>query len=267
MAVDSSGNVRFADTSNNSVRMLQATGAGISVSGIVNSASNQLGAISPGLVVVIYGSGLGPANLTQYTLNSNGLIPQSLAGTSVFFNGAAAPVLYTSANQVAAVVPFNLNNATLVQTYVQYQGQTSTPVNLSVAFVTPAIFTLNGSGTGQAAAVNNTDGSVNGAAHPVKIGDYIQFYITGAGPTNPPSVDGQPNAVPLPVPIVTPVTVTIGGKQVTPQFVGGAPGAVAGVTQVNVQIPSGITAGNAVPVVVTVGNSNTQNGVTIAVSN
>ena len=267
LAVDSSGTVWLADTNNNAVRELQANSGGISVSGVVNAASNQLGAISPGLVVVIYGSGLGPANLTLYQLDANGLVPKSVAGTSVYFNGAAAPVLYTSASQVAAVVPFNLDSATLVQMYVQYQGQTSQPVNLSVAFVTPAIFTLDGSGSGQAAAINNTDGSINRATRPAKIGDYIQFYMTGAGPTNPPSVDGQPNSVPLPVPLVTPVTVAIGGKQVTPQFVGGAPGAVAGVTQVNVQIPSGIAPGNTVPVTVTVGNSNTQNGVTIAVSN
>ena len=267
LAVNSSGNVWLADTNNNAVRVLQPNNAGISVSSVVNAASNQLGAISPGLVVVIYGSGLGPANLVQYQLDANGLIPTTLSGTTVYFNGAAAPILYTSANQVGAVVPFNLDNDTLEQAFVQYQGQTSLPVNVSVAFVTPAIFTLDGSGKGQAAAINNTDGSINGAAHPVKIGGYIQFYITGAGPTNPPAVDGQPNAVPLPIPIVTPVTVTIGGQQVTPQFVGGAPGAVAGITQVNVQVPSGITPGSAVPVVVTVGNSNSQNGVTIAVSN
>ena len=47
----------------------------------------------------------------------------------------------------------------------------------------------------------------------------------------------------------------------------GAPGSVAGVFQVNVQVPSGITVGSAVPVMITLGTSNTQNGVTIAVSN
>jgi hypothetical protein len=40
--------------------------------------------------------------------------------------------------------------------------------------------------------------------------------------------------------------VTIGGKTATVNFAGGAPGSVAGVIQVNAQIPSGITVGGAI---------------------
>ena len=71
---------------------------------------------------------------------------------------------------------------------------------------------------------------------------------------------------PLPVPTAT-VKVTIGGQTANVNFAGGAPGSVAGVIQVNAQIPSGITVGAAVPVVVQVGTSNSQPGVTIAVGN
>jgi uncharacterized protein (TIGR03437 family) len=66
---------------------------------------------------------------------------------------------------------------------------------------------------------------------------------------------------------VAEVKVTIGGKTATVNFAGGAPGSVAGVIQVNAQIPSGITVGGAVPVVVQVGTSNSQPGVTLAVAN
>jgi uncharacterized protein (TIGR03437 family) len=194
-------------------------------------------------------------------------VPTTTGGTRVFINGIPAPVLYASANQVGAIVPYNLGNSSLVQLFVQFQGSTSLPVNLSVATMTPAIFTVSGAGTGQAAAINNKDGSINSASTPVKVGDFIQLYITGVGPTNPPLSDGAFNAVPLPVPVATPVSVTIGGQKVTPQFIGGAPGQVAGVFQVNAQIPSGITAGAAVPVVVTLGTASTQTGVTIAVTN
>ena len=61
------------------------------------------------------------------------------------------------------------------------------------------------------------------------------------------------------------MTVTIGGQTVKPQYAGGAPGLVAGLMQINVQIPSGIQTGNAVPVVVQVGSVSSQPGVTIAV--
>jgi uncharacterized protein (TIGR03437 family) len=265
LTVTANGNVYLADTNNNAIRMLAPTGGGITASAVVNGASNQLGAISPGEVVVIYGSGIGPSTLTTFTPDSNGLVPTNTGGTSVFFNGAPAPVIYSSANQVGAIVPYNLAGS-LVQMFVQYQSATTGLVNLSLASMTPAIFTLNGGGTGQAAAINNKDGSINGAAQPAKIGDFLQLYITGVGQTNPPGTDGAINAQPLPVPQAT-VTATIGGKAATVSFAGGAPGSPAGVIQVNVQVPSGVTAGSAVPVVVTVGTSNTQNGVTIAVSN
>jgi uncharacterized protein (TIGR03437 family) len=166
---------------------------------------------------------------------------------------------------VAAIVPYNLAGS-LVQMFVQYQSATTGLVNLSLASQTPAIFTLNGGGTGQAAAVNNKDGSINGAAHPAKAGDFVQLYVTGLGPTAPPLNDGSVNTPPLPVPQGS-VTATVGGVKATASAVG-APGTVAGVFQVNVQIPSGVAAGNAVPISLTVaGTSSTQNGVTIAVTN
>jgi uncharacterized protein (TIGR03437 family) len=61
--------------------------------------------------------------------------------------------------------------------------------------------------------------------------------------------------------------VTIGGQAAAVQYAGQAPYAVAGVIQINAQIPSGTQAGNAVPVVVQVGSVSTQAGVTIAVGN
>jgi uncharacterized protein (TIGR03437 family) len=265
LAINVAGNVFVADTGNNAVRVLAPTGGGITATAVVNGASNQQGAISPGEVIVIYGSGIGPSNLTTFTLNSNGLVPTTTGGTSVFFNGSPAPVLYASANQVAAIVPYNLAGS-LVQMFVQYQSATTGLVNLSLASQTPAIFTLNGGGTGQAAAVNNKDGSINGAAHPAKAGDFVQLYVTGLGPTAPPLNDGSVNTPPLPVPQGS-VTATVGGVKATASAVG-APGTVAGVFQVNVQIPSGVAAGNAVPISLTVaGTSSTQNGVTIAVTN
>jgi uncharacterized protein (TIGR03437 family) len=152
-----------------------------------------------------------------------------------------------------------------VQVFVEYQGQTSVPVTLPVAPVAPALFTQDSSGKGQAAA-SNQDGTLNGAAHPAKVGSYISFWLTGAGQMNPAGVDGLPGAAPLPL-TAAPVAVTIGGQSVTPQYAGQAPNTVAGVMQINAQIPSGVQAGSAVPVVVQVGSVSTQAGVTVAVGN
>jgi uncharacterized protein (TIGR03437 family) len=265
VAVNAAGNVWVADTLNNAVRYLQFAGGGTTVGAVTSGASNLSGPVAPGEVIVIWGSGLGPTPLVQYQADANGLVPGSLGGTSVYVNGVLAPVVYASANQVAAVVPFGINGS-LSQLYVQSQNVTSAPFNLSVAGQIPGIFTLNGSGTGQAAAINNKDGSINGAAHPAKVGDYVQIYITGAGQTSPAGTDGLINPGPGPVPVGE-VKVTIGGQTATVNFAGGAPGAVAGVIQVNAQIPAGVTAGGAVTVVVQVGTSDSQPGVTLAVTN
>ena len=263
VALDASGNVYVADTLNNAVRLLQVGGFGITVKAVVNGASGLSGPVAPGEVIVIYGAGLGPGQLTQYQPTSSGFVPTNVAGTSVLINGALAPITYTSANQVAAVVPF-VTSGSVAQIFVEYQGQSSAGFNVSVATVTPGVFTLNSSGTGQAAAVNQ-DGSLNGSAKPAKAGNYVSLYVTGAGQTNPGGTDGHLAAVPLPLPLL-PVTVTIGGQPAPINYAGASPGLVEGVMQVNAQVPSGLTPGN-VPVVVQVGTSSTQPGVTIAVSN
>src|SRR5262249_10352058 len=65
LAVDSTGLVYIADSANNAVRVLQPAASGLAIGAVVNGASNLTGAVAPGSVVVIYGSGLGPATLAQ----------------------------------------------------------------------------------------------------------------------------------------------------------------------------------------------------------
>jgi uncharacterized protein (TIGR03437 family) len=63
------------------------------------------------------------------------------------------------------------------------------------------------------------------------------------------------------------VTVTVDGIPAVVQYKGGVFGIVAGLMQVNVQIPAGVKPGGYVPVVLQVGNASTVNGaVWIAVS-
>jgi uncharacterized protein (TIGR03437 family) len=260
VAVDAGGNLYVADSGNNAVRLLQPVAGGLGISAVTSGASNQTGVIAPGEIVVLYGSGMGPAQLAQFKVNAAGAVPASLAGTTVYFNGSPAPVLYTSATQVGVVAPFNLTGPK-ADISVVYQGQVSSSLTVSVAASAPAIFTLNTGGTGPAVAVNQ-DGSLNDAAHAAPAGSVVTMYATGAGQTNPASQDGAPAAVPLPLPVL-PVSVTIGGKSAIVQYAGAAPGLVAGLLQLNVFIPAGLT--GQVPVVLQVGSSSSPNGVTIYV--
>jgi uncharacterized protein (TIGR03437 family) len=84
--------------------------------------------------------------------------------------------------------------------------------------------------------VNNQDGSLNSAANPAQVGSTIVIYASGLGESRPLSVDGLVNSAPLPVPLA-PVTVYLPGVAVQPQFLAAAPGMIAGIVQVNVQLP------------------------------
>ncbi len=259
LALDTAGTVYVADTGNNAVRALESQGNGLQIRTVANAASNSGTAVAPGEVVVIYGANLGPANLVQAGLTSGGTLPLTLAGTTVYFNNTPVPLLYTSAGQVAAFVPFGLTGST-VRIAVSYQGQVSAS-QVPVTAVAPALFTVGG-GTGQAVAFNQ-DGTLADAAHPAAAGSYVSFYATGTGATNPAGVTGTVSGTDL-APTVVPVTASVGGLPATVQYAGAAPQQLAGVSQINIQIPTGLPAGD-VPVVIQMGGSTSQAGVTIAV--
>ncbi len=265
MAVDSKGVLYVADAANNSIRALRAVGTGNSIAAVVSAAGNQTGPVAPGEMIVIYGSGLGPAGpAVSAAYGSNGILPNTVSGTTVYFNGVPGPILYTSATQVAAIVPFSAAPGNL-SIFVSYQAQTTAPVTLTVAPAAPALFTLDYSGKGQAVAVNLADSTLNGAAHPAKSGSYILLYATGLGQTTPGGSDGALYSQPFPLPVLTP-TATIGGKTAVVQYAGGAQSLVAGILQINLQIPTGLTPGaNAVSL--TVGGVSTPAGVTIVTGN
>jgi uncharacterized protein (TIGR03437 family) len=172
-------------------------------------------------------------------------------------------MIYAWTTQVAAIVPYGVAGTSALAA-VTYQGQTSAATSVSIASAAPGIFTSGSTGQGQAAAFNQDGITLNSAAAPARIGDIISFYATGEGQTTPPGVDGKPASAPYPSPNL-PVTVTVGGQSASVKYFGGAPGLVAGLMQVNVQIPAGIQTGDAVPVVLRVGSASSQPGVMIAV--
>ena len=171
-------------------------------------------------------------------------------------------MIYTRADQVAAIVPYAVNGET-ASVVVQYQGQSSSPFNVPVVPTAPGLFTTGATGIGETAAINQ-DGSYNSVISPAKIGDIVSLYATGEGQTSPVGVDGKPATAPLPHPLQT-VFATVGGTAAEVDYAGGAPGNVAGLMQVNVRIPAGIHPGN-VPVAIIIGGNSSQSGVTIAVA-
>jgi len=209
-----------------------------------NAAPFPLGTVAPGEIVSLFGSSLGPA-------------------PTVMFDGIPAPVLYAEANQINAVVPYGVGS-TSTQMTVQFNGQSYGPIAMPVAAAVPGIFTLDGSGHGQAAVLNR-DGTLNSISNPAARGSIITFFACGAGLMTPVVADGtiSPLTLPLPAPVL-PVSVAIRGVTSMVQYAGAAPGYVSGLLQVNVQVPTSIDFGNLVPLMLNLGSFASQLDVTIA---
>jgi uncharacterized protein (TIGR03437 family) len=255
MTMDAQGSLYVIDVIGMAVRRLQPTTRSVLLSAVADAASQSSGSLSPGKIVVFYGAGLGPSALVQ-NQPASGVYSTQIAGSTVSVNGVPAPIIYTSATQVAAIVPYATSGSS-VQISVTYAGETSLPMAVPFATTAPSLFTLNQTGGGQAAAVNAVDGSINTAANPVKAGEYISLFATGEGQTTPAGADGKiASATAMPQPTVQ-VTATVGGFPAVVQYAGAAPGSVAGLMQVNVQIPTSVQSGGFVPVVLRVGNAAT----------
>ncbi len=164
VALDSSGNVYVADFAN---MVIRAADSGA----IVDHASSMPRAASAwrfrrGRSSRIYGTvSLGPASPAIQQPATNGTYGTQLAGTTVSFNGVNAPLLYVSASQINAIVPYEVASSGMAAIQVNYQGQSVASVTLPVVETAPGIFTANSSGTGGIAAMNQ-DGTVNSMSNP-----------------------------------------------------------------------------------------------------
>lgn len=232
-----------------------------SAAGVVNAASFQGGAVAPGELITIFGSGFGPAVLVKPPVSTAGLVDTMAATTRVLFDGIASPMIYAVAGQISAVVPFSLQGRSATQVQVEFGGTRSASVALPVVNAVPAIFSAGASGKGQGAILNQ-DQTVNGAANPASRGSIISIYATGAGAMQTPVLDGQ--LATGTTGIAQDVTVWIGGVAVKPMYSGAAPGIVQGVVEINAVIPTSVAPGNQ-PVDVTIGGVTSPAGVTIAV--
>jgi uncharacterized protein (TIGR03437 family) len=238
------------------------------LSQVVNAASGMAGGVSPGEILTVRGYGAGAAAVGGLKLDDSGMVATKLNGLQVTFDGKPAPLIYTSANQTNLIVPYEVAGKTSTVVQVVYAAAAGTVQTaawvLPVAAAAPGVFTLDATGTGPSAVLNQ-DGSVNSAPNPAARGSIISIYATGEGQTSPAGVTGSVTPSNTKAPTL-PVTVTIGGIGATVQYAGSAPGEVAGLLQVNAVVPQGVSRGVAVPVTVSVGGIASQAGVTIAVN-
>jgi uncharacterized protein (TIGR03437 family) len=146
------------------------------------------------------------------------------------------------------------------------------PVTVPVLASRPGIFSVDASGQGQGAILNE-DGSVNSPSNPARRGSVISIFGTGGGEAAAGVLDGQlvGGALPrtsLPVSVFFDIGLGDDGppaKQGEVLYAGGSTGSVAGLLQVNVRVPANATvAGDKVPFALIVGSQWTVYQATVA---
>jgi uncharacterized protein (TIGR03437 family) len=259
VGTDSSGQAVVITGADGSITIQPEVGKGPQLQ-VLSAASWLAGAVSPGEIITLTGSSIGP---TTAQLPPEPPSSINLGGTAVLFDGTPAPLLYAASNQINAVVPYNVSGKAATQLQVVAQGQPLATLSVPVVPVAPAIFTLDSSGVGPGAILNQ-DLTVNSSSNPATVGSVIAIYATGGGQTDPQGVDGQIQTSPLPHPSQG-VSVLIGGVTCTVTYAGGAPGLISGALQVNAVVPTGIAPGPTVPVLLVIGTEASQSGVTVAI--
>jgi uncharacterized protein (TIGR03437 family) len=202
-------------------------GASYTVAGLPNSG------IAQGSIFILFGTNMGPGALQGAPTLP---LQNTLAGTSIRISSGATSVqafmLYTSANQVAAVMPSNapVGSDTLTLTY---NSQTSASLTIQVVQSNFGAFTLNQGGNGTAVILDANNVPIT-ALHPAAPGQVVVLWGTGLGPITTGDATGAPAGNMTSVP----VDVVVGTAHAVIDYRGRAPGFV-GLDQINFHVPDG----------------------------
>jgi uncharacterized protein (TIGR03437 family) len=224
-----------------------ATVVVIAPNGVV-ALGSTVSQIQTGSWVSIFGS-----NLASGTVSWNGDFPTSLGGVSVTIDGKPAYLSFVSPGQINLQVPDDA--AVGLVDVVVTNGLGSATSKVMLATYAPSFILFDDKYL--AAVIPTSDGSGaygNGSydlcgpsgyfsfnTRPAKVGEVVELYGVGFGPTNPLVPAGHAFAGTAPT--AGPVTVMIGGwgAQVVYSGLTGA-----GIYQINVVIPSELASGDKV---------------------
>ena len=249
------------------VRAAPTVSPRINAGGVVEAASFAPGAaVAPGSIVSVFG-----ADLAERTdIARAHPLPTGLGGAVWRFNETVpVPVFYSSAEQANVQVPWELEGGRQASLTVSIGPRTSSPITVALDSVSPGLFGLDGTGSGQGAiliagsggAVAAPEGLLAGS-RPARCGeDIIEIFAGGLGPVTDPPESGAASTLPV-TETTNPPTVTVGGVTAPVLFSGLAPGFV-GLYQVNARLPDDCAGGESVPVVLTMGEL-PSNTVTVA---
>jgi photosystem II stability/assembly factor-like uncharacterized protein len=200
--------------------------------------------LTPEGIAAGFGSNLAPSTVAATTVP----LPTTLAGVSVTVNGVAAGLFFVAAGQINYLVPAG-TAAGEATVNVLRNGAVTHTGKLNVFNAAPAIFTANASGTGVPAAIAVrvlANGMQSTEAVAQRINNQWITRALNLGPTGErvflilflcglrglPNSDGNNGNG-----VAENVRVLIGGLELTPSFAGRQGSSMAGIDQLNVELP------------------------------
>ena len=175
----------------------------VGMRGVVSAANFDARPVVPGSQVSVFGDHLTAGDASQ---------------TAALVNGKAVPIEFSNPGQINIQLPSGTPTGT-AHLRVAVNGTQGPETNFWVTEAVPALFTQDGT---RAIAVNE-DGSINGPDHPVKAGNYLTVYLTGAAKNLPASA-------------------TIGGQAAASRTLS-LVASLVGVYQAEIDIPSNLPSG------------------------
>ena len=218
---------------------ISPSGVFLNPTGVVNAGSFApfTAGIAPGELLTLYGS-----NLSSGTQVSSGVpFPTTLGNVQVKINGTPAPLYYVTPTQLSAIVPYSVTSG-VAQIQVINNNTASNTVTMQVAATAPGILTQNQNGLGYGDALHQ-DGSLVNSKSPAQIGETVSLYVTGLGAVSPAISDGAAGPTDTLSKAAATIAAYVGGSSATVSYAGLAPG-YAGLYQINLTIPSGLTSGD-----------------------
>lgn len=214
----------------------------ITAGGVVNAAKYTAD-LAPGAMTSVFGTNLAAAT-TLPNIGTARILPADIAGVSVEITDSAAktvkaPLYFISPGQINFQMPFGLAPGA-VQVRVKTPKGASAPAAALIQPAAPALFTVDGTGSGEPFVLHAADYTIVRAASPALPGEYLVLMATGLGEVSPAAEAGHPGGDngqwgPLNWTLTKPA-VYIGNREVPIGFWGLMPG-FAGVYQLNVQVP------------------------------
>jgi uncharacterized protein (TIGR03437 family) len=187
------------------------------------------------------------ANFTADTLTVAGQrsLPDNLNGITLLVNGRASPILAATPWQINAQLPAWVPEGVATFQVRFADGSASNITKQEVVSSAPQVLTLPNDPYPdcQSAVFHAGTGIQANQLHPATVGEIVEIYAIGLGPTDPVVPPGMPAPASPPAMAIGPVTVSTSDRlndiDAPVLFAGLTPGLI-GLYQVNVKVPNGL---------------------------